>query len=109
MEAYTPDLYNLATHHIGRSPESLVRTPQTLRTPQTISITGRSTVPVDDDYDRMAAAIQRGAHRDNRRVVVANHNAVEIQRIMAGIDVRTTVRLSQPVRSQHSPHSDHAS
>ena len=57
-----------------------------------LSITGRSTVPFDPDYDRLAHAIQREGLRNGRRVNQnGNHNAVDIARIQAGIDVRTTV------------------
>lgn len=56
------------------------------------SITGRSTVPFDPDYDRLAYAIQRDGLRNGRRLNQnGNHNAVDIGRIQAGIDVRTTV------------------
>ncbi|KAJ4569321.1 hypothetical protein HRR79_004174 [Exophiala dermatitidis] len=59
-----------------------------------LSITGRSTVPVDPDYDRLAGVIQREALRSGRRInQSANHNAIDIARIQAGIDVRTTIML----------------
>lgn len=58
-----------------------------------LSITGRTRVPVDDDYARVANALQRGdPPRGGRRVNQnMNHNAVDIGRIQAGVDVRTTV------------------
>lgn len=88
VTAYTPDVYNLVAHLSGRDPKELTFTSQTL------SLTGRSTVPVDPDYDRIAAAIQRGSLRDGRRVNHnANHNAVDLYRITAGVDVRTTVSI----------------
>jgi hypothetical protein len=94
VTAYTPDVYNLVAHLSGRNPKELAFTSQTL------SLTGRSTVPVDPDYDRIAAAIQRGVLRDGRRVNHnANHNAVDLYRITAGVDVRTTVSV------QYSTHS----
>lgn len=88
---YTPDVFNLFHLLEGRKPQDFeFTTPST-----TLSVTGRSTVPVDPDYDRLAAAIQRGAqraNRDGRRVNHnANHNVVDINRITAGVDVRTTV------------------
>ena len=65
-----------------------------------LSITGRSTVPFDPDYDRLAHAIQREGLRNGRRVNQnGNHNAVDIARIQAGIDVRTTVCLLCPIPS----------
>ena len=57
-----------------------------------LSITGRTRVPFDDDYNRIAHAIQRDAGpRGTRANQNMNHNAVDIARIQAGIDVRTTV------------------
>lgn len=89
VTTYTPDVFNLYHHLSGREPQEFAFSSQTL------SITGRSTVPVDPDYDRIAAALQRGAqraNRDGRRVNHnANHNVVDINRITAGVDVRTTV------------------
>ena len=88
VTTYTPDVYNLVAHLSGRKPSELAYTSQTL------SVTGRSTVPVDPDYDRIAAALQRGALRNDRRVNHnTNHNAVDLNRITAGVDVRTTVRV----------------
>ncbi|KIW57228.1 hypothetical protein, variant 4 [Exophiala xenobiotica] len=58
-----------------------------------LSITGRSTVPVDEDYDRLAYAITRDVLRNGRRLNNANHNAVDIARIQSGMDVRTTIML----------------
>ncbi|KAK5061355.1 hypothetical protein LTR84_007897 [Exophiala bonariae] len=90
---YTPDVLNLFHLLDGRKPQDFAfTTPLT-----TLSVTGRSTVPVDPDYDRIAAALQRGAqraNRDGRRVNHnANHNVVDINRITAGVDVRTTIML----------------
>ncbi|KEF61751.1 uncharacterized protein A1O9_03321 [Exophiala aquamarina CBS 119918] len=88
VTTYTPDVYNLVAHLNGRNPRDLVFSSQTL------SITGRSTVPVDPDYDRIAAALQRGALRTDRRINHnTNHNAVDLNRITAGVDVRTTIML----------------
>ena len=57
-----------------------------------LSITGRSRVPLDDDYARLTHTIhQEGDHRGRRVNQNMNHNAVDIGRIQAGIDVRTTV------------------
>ncbi|KIW16923.1 hypothetical protein PV08_04113 [Exophiala spinifera] len=58
-----------------------------------LSITGRSTVPVDEDYDRLAYAITRDVLRNGRRLNNTNHNAVDIARIQSGMDVRTTIML----------------
>ncbi|KIW97070.1 uncharacterized protein Z519_02462 [Cladophialophora bantiana CBS 173.52] len=59
-----------------------------------LSVTGRSRVPFDPDYDRIAFAIQRDGLRNGRRLNQAmNHNAVDISRIQAGLDVRTTIML----------------
>ncbi|KIW75843.1 hypothetical protein Z517_10588 [Fonsecaea pedrosoi CBS 271.37] len=59
-----------------------------------LSVTGRSRVPFDPDYDRIAYAIQRDGLRNGRRLNQAmNHNAVDIARIQAGLDVRTTIML----------------
>lgn len=94
VTTYTPDVYNLVAHLSGRNPRELAYTSQTL------SITGRSTVPVDPDYDRIAAALQRGALRNDRRVNHnTNHNAVDLNRITAGVDVRTTASIDYSTRS----------
>lgn len=59
-----------------------------------LSITGRSRVPVDDNYTRMAHAIQNDdlalGRRPNQNM---NHNAVDVARIQSGLDVRTTVGI----------------
>ncbi|KIW71261.1 hypothetical protein, variant 1 [Phialophora macrospora] len=62
---------------------------------QQLSITGRSRVPVDDeDYARLAHNIHReGLHRGRRVAQNMNHNAVDVARIQAGLDVRTTIML----------------
>ncbi|ETI23324.1 hypothetical protein G647_05124 [Cladophialophora carrionii CBS 160.54] len=62
---------------------------------QQLSITGRSRVPVDDDdYARLAHTIHRdGLHRGRRVAQNMNHNAVDVARIQAGLDVRTTIML----------------
>lgn len=61
------------------------------------SVTGRSTVPIDDH------AVQNGWAYANRRPYAMrpffppggpNHNQVDVGRIQSGMDVRTTVRLS---------------
>ncbi|EXJ86496.1 hypothetical protein A1O3_03447 [Capronia epimyces CBS 606.96] len=83
VEPYKPDVRDVATT-IGEAPSPR----------EQLSITGRSTVPVDPDYDRLAVVIQRDALRTGRRLNQnANHNAVDIARIQAGIDVRTTIML----------------
>jgi hypothetical protein len=61
-----------------------------------LSATGRSRVPIDDNAARIADAIQRDAARDlpQRGRLFSpgmNHNVVDIARIRAGVDVRTTV------------------
>lgn len=81
LEAYKPDIHPLGVAFLDghNSPR------------EQLSVTGRSTVPIDPDYERLANAIQHDALRLGRRVLTANHNAVDIARIQAGIDVRTTV------------------
>ncbi|EXJ80283.1 hypothetical protein A1O1_08425 [Capronia coronata CBS 617.96] len=83
FEPYKPDIRAVVSAHGSpRSPR------------EQLSITGRSTVPIDPDYDRLATAIQREALRTGRRLSPSiNHNAVDIARIQAGIDVRTTASI----------------
>ncbi|KAJ9612200.1 hypothetical protein H2200_003797 [Cladophialophora chaetospira] len=62
-----------------------------------ISITGRSRVPFDDEYARLANAIvpiyNDDLHRGGRANQNMNHNAVDVARIQSGADVRTTIML----------------
>ena len=98
VEAYKPDVRAVTAHH-GESMQ------------EQLSITGRSTVPVDPDYDRIAHALQHEGLRNGRRLAPnGNHNAVDISRIRAGIDVRTTVSCCSTLwHWDNSPTSDHAS
>lgn len=81
VELYTPDIRPVVLDDVD------------LEIPfEKLSVTGRSTVPVDADYDRLAYVIQRDALRNGRRGNQnGNHNAVDIARIQTGADVRTTV------------------
>ncbi|KIX10374.1 uncharacterized protein Z518_01456 [Rhinocladiella mackenziei CBS 650.93] len=80
LEPFQPDV---------RDASQLAENPQ-----EYLSITGRSTVPFDPDYDRLAFVIQRDALQQGRRFNQnGNHNAIDIVRIRLGIDVRTTVML----------------
>ncbi|KAI1617806.1 RNA recognition motif 2-domain-containing protein [Exophiala viscosa] len=84
VELYTPDIRPVVLDDLDD-----------LEIPfQKLSVTGRSTVPVDSDYDRLAYVIQRDAARNGRRGNQnGNHNAVDIARIQSGADVRTTIML----------------
>ena len=76
-----------------------------------LSITGRSRLPVDDEYARTIYDIQRaGLHHGRRLNQNMNHNAVDIARIQAGLDVRTTVGFSFPIcmAALTDPFPDHA-
>ncbi|KAK4940093.1 hypothetical protein LTR10_019722 [Elasticomyces elasticus] len=83
VELYTPDIRPVVVDDVD------------LEIPfEKLSVTGRSTVPVDSDYDRLAYVIQRDAARNGRRGNQnGNHNAVDISRIQSGADVRTTIML----------------
>ncbi|OAP57072.1 hypothetical protein AYL99_09185 [Fonsecaea erecta] len=75
-------------------PDVRVAAPFDEEHPEQLSVTGRSRVPFDPEYDRIAHAIQHDGLRHGRRLNQAmNHNAVDIARIQAGLDVRTTIML----------------
>ncbi|KAK5289501.1 hypothetical protein LTR99_001470 [Exophiala xenobiotica] len=80
-------------HAEAYSPDIVFRADDLEAPFEQLSITGRSTVPVDEDYDRLAYAITRDVLRNGRRLNNANHNAVDIARIQSGMDVRTTIML----------------
>lgn len=62
-----------------------------------LAITGRSRVPVDDDYARLTHAIRRDGSQRGRRVNPnMNYDAVDIARTQAGVDVRPTVGNRPP-------------
>lgn len=81
IEHFTPDLAKPAL--------------SSTRPKEQLSITGRSTVPMDSEYD----CLMQNLHMDDgysfcRPSPHADHNRVDIARIQAGLDVRTTVCLS---------------
>ncbi len=96
VDAYTPDIPFVEVHCAAvqlATAQALEARRRQLPHEQ-LSVTGRSTVPVDPDYERLANAIQRDGLRNERRLNQnGNHNAVDIARIQAGIDVRTTVSV----------------
>ena len=62
-----------------------------------ISVTGRSRVPLDGEYARLAQVIQNDdLHHGRRANQNMNHNAVDVPRIQSGMDVRTTVSTFPP-------------
>ncbi|KIX98125.1 uncharacterized protein Z520_06205 [Fonsecaea multimorphosa CBS 102226] len=75
-------------------PDVLVVSEYNQEQEEQLSVTGRSRVPFDPELDRIAYAIQHDGLRHGRRLNQAmNHNAVDIARIQAGLDVRTTIML----------------
>ena len=77
-----------------------------------LSLTGRSTIPIDDPAGSLAYPFTSRPtrhshhsssphHRSGRYDVNGSHNQVDIGRIQRGLDVRTTVGLCLPV--SHTP------